>query len=305
MQYRIVHTTTYKYAQPVELSAHILRLRPRADVTQKLLSFAVEVSPQPIGAYDSVDLDGNATYKYQFKGETDHLSFQVTSEVETCRSNPFNFVLDNYAVNLPIDYPASVLNALQPYLRHGMSSSVDAIAAQLAQEVYLESNANVVQFLTNLNQKINSSCKQVIRETGAPFPAGLTWTQKVGSCRDFTVLFMACCRSLGLAARFVSGYQEGDPDDPEQHLHAWAEVYLPGAGWRGYDPTLGLAVADHHIALVASATPALAAPITGKIKTANIKADMHYDLTIDRIQRPSMSGMQQPKMQQQQQQSQS
>jgi transglutaminase-like putative cysteine protease len=285
MQYRIIHTTTYKYAQPVELSSHILRLCPRADVAQKLLNFAVEVSPEPIGVYELADLDGNAAHKYQFQGLTDRLSFRVTSEVETYRSNPFNFVLDAYAVELPIDYPSSVLNALQPYLwRHGVTTSVDAIAAQLAQEVYLDSNANVVMFLSNLNQKINSSCQQVIRETGAPFPAGLTWAQKVGSCRDFTVLFMECCRAVGLAARFVSGYQEGDPDSSEQHLHAWAEVYLPGAGWRGYDPTLGLAVADHHIALVASATPTLAAPITGRIKTPNVKAEMHYDLSIDRIE---------------------
>jgi transglutaminase-like putative cysteine protease len=284
MQYQIVHTTTYKYAQPIELATHILRLRPRCDVTQQLLSFAVEVTPEPIGGYETVDLDGNTTYKYQFKGATELLSVRATSTVETQRINPFNFVLDGYAVELPIDYPSSILNALQPYLwRHGVSTSIDAIATQLAQEVYLASNANLVAFLSELNSTIHNSCGYVVRETGAPLPAGITWSQKVGSCRDFAVLFMECCRAVGLAARFVSGYHEGDPDVAEQHLHAWAEVYLPGAGWRGYDPTLGLAVADRHIALVSSATPALAAPITGKIKTPNVRSEMHYDLRIERL----------------------
>ncbi|AFY70154.1 transglutaminase domain-containing protein [Thalassoporum mexicanum PCC 7367] len=304
MQYRITHTTTYKYSQPVELSSHIVRLRPRCDVAQKLLSFDVEITPTPVGAYKSVEIDGNANYKYQFEGKTELLRFQVTSGVETQRSNPFNFMLDAYAVELPIDYPSSILNALQPYLwRHGVSTSIDAIATQLAQEIYLASNANVVTFLSELNVKINSSCEYVIRETGSPLPAGVTWSQKVGSCRDFAVLFIECCRAVGLAARFVSGYHEGDPDEPEQHLHAWAEVYLPGAGWRGYDPTLGISVADQHIALVASATPALAAPITGRLKTPNVQSQMHYDLTIERIEQiqQSQSGMQQqlPGMQQQ------
>jgi transglutaminase-like putative cysteine protease len=85
----------------------------------------------------------------------------------------------------------------------------------------------------------------------------------MGSCRDFTVLFMEACRAVGLAARFVSGYEEGDSTVLERDLHAWAEVYIPGGGWRGFDPTHGLAVADRHVALVASAFPQFTAPVTG------------------------------------------
>lgn len=90
---------------------------------------------------------------------------------------------------------------------------------------------------------------------------------------------METCRAVGLAARFVSGYQEGDPNAAERHLHAWAEVYLPGAGWRGYDPTHGLAVADGHIALVASALPKSAAPVTGGVR-GRARSELSYKLSI-------------------------
>ncbi|MFM7576061.1 MAG: transglutaminase-like domain-containing protein, partial [Microcystaceae cyanobacterium] len=95
--------------------------------------------------------------------------------------------------------------------------------------------------------------------------AGITWRNKRGSCRDLTILFMEVCRTMGLAARFVSGYQEGDQATEDWELHAWAEVYLPGGGWRGYDPTHGLAVSDRHIALVASPNPQDCAPVTGEM----------------------------------------
>jgi transglutaminase-like putative cysteine protease len=95
------------------------------------------------------------------------------------------------------------------------------------------------------------------------------------------VLFVEACRAIGLAARFVSGYQEGDTDSTDRHLHAWAEVYVPGGGWRGYDPTQGLAVADRHITLVASPLSRYAAPISGSFQQSNgAQSTMTYKLTI-------------------------
>ena len=91
---------------------------------------------------------------------------------------------------------------------------------------------------------------------------------------------MEACRAIGLAARFVSGYQEGDLDSSDRHLHAWAEVYLPGAGWRGYDPTQGRVVADRHIALVASALSRYAAPLSGAFQPGGVQSSMTYELTI-------------------------
>jgi transglutaminase-like putative cysteine protease len=165
---------------------------------------------------------------------------------------------------------------------------------QLAQEISPQVNGNTVAFLSELNQRIYQTCQHSIRETGSPLPAGITWTSQAGSCRDFTVLFMEVCRAIGLAARFVSGYQEGDLDSNDQHLHAWAEVYLPGAGWRGYDPTQGLAVADRHIALVASPIAQAAAPISGSFQQpGGVESVMAYQLIIQALSAEIVTSSQQ------------
>ncbi len=119
--------------------------------------------------------------------------------------------------------------------------------------------------LQTLVQRLYKECSYTMREEGMPWEAGVTWRRKQGSCRDLTVLFMEVCRAMGLAARFVSGYEVGDEETSQWELHAWAEVYLPGAGWRGYDPTHGLAVGDRHIALAANPLPQYCAPVKGAV----------------------------------------
>jgi transglutaminase-like putative cysteine protease len=192
--------------------------------------------------------------------------------------------MEPWVSRLPIDYPASLLLQLQPYLTGQNAlygTSIDPIALQLAQEVNHAVSGDTVNFLGTLNQRIHEACRYLIRETGTPLSPGITWSEKQGSCRDLTVLFVEVCRAIGLAARFVSGYQEGDLDQDDRHLHAWAEVYLPGAGWRGYDPTHGLAVSDRHIALVASAVSNYAAPISGNFSQGgNVQSTIHYQIQI-------------------------
>jgi len=296
--YKTTHATTYTYERPVTLSPHVLRLRPRSDVAQTLHRFSLETDPQPVRVVENIDLDGNAELRLWFAEEAiATLTITTTSAVETFRTNPFDYLVEPWAAQLPINYPTSLLTQLRPYLSGQFlpfASSVDPVAVQLAQAVWQDTN-NTVSFLTALNQRIHESCKYTIRETGEPFPAGITWTQKAGSCRDLAVLFAETCRAIGLAARFVSGYQSDEPKDEsketakpqEHHLHAWAEVYLPGAGWRGYDPTQGLAVADHHIALVAHPSPRQTTPIVGSIKHGvGTKSEIQYHLSITSSQFP-------------------
>lgn len=290
MLYKICHSTTYTYNQPVVLKPHTLRLRPRCDSWQKLHSFALWVEPKPVQVSQFTDLDGNAIAQIWFQGVTEHLKLQVTAEVETHRINPFDYLLEPWATKLPIDYPASLLSQLQPY-RQSYEMGADSAIAQLAQELYQNVQGETIPFLGALNQRLYETCEQIIRETGDPWPAGITFRQKQGSCRDVVVLFMEVCRAVGLAARFVSGYQEGDPDTEQRDLHAWAEVYLPGGGWRGYDPIQGLAVADRHVALVASPLPQYTTPVVGNFapvqpslehgKAAQSQMDVH--LSINRI----------------------
>jgi transglutaminase-like putative cysteine protease len=288
VRYRITHLTTYTYDRPVTLSPHTLRLRPRSDVTQKLDRFALEFNPEPKRISDNADLDGNTITKVWFPDTgIKELSIQATSEVETFRENPFDYLLETWATQLPIDYPASLLSQLQPYLSGQfpqVTGPIDPAATQLAQELWQATAGNTVSFLTELNQTIHSNCGYTLRETGSAFPPGITWRKKTGSCRDYAVLFVEVCRAIGLAARFVSGYQEGDPDRDDRQLHAWAEVYLPGAGWRGYDPTQGIAVANQHIALVATPTSKNSEPVSGILKEAGAQSKMEYKLTIRPIE---------------------
>ena len=280
MLYKIVHVTTYNYSKPVDLDPHIVRLRSRSCGFQSLRSFALEVTPEPAGISEVLDWEGNNTIKLWFKQPTNQLSVKITSEVETYCTNPFNYLLEPWAASLPItDYPAPMQAHLAPYLQQ----IVTPVIIDLAQEVWQAVNGETVSFLRELNQRIYENCQQTVRETGDPLPAGITWKQKLGSCRDMAIIFIEGCRAMGLAARFVSGYQEGDINQEERHLHAWAEVYLPGAGWLGYDPTQGLAVSDRHIALVASSIPRYAAPISGNFRGAGARSDIQYTLSIQTL----------------------
>lgn len=280
MLYQIVHQTTYTYSKSVDLESHVIRLRARSCGDQTLRNFSLEVTPEPVGFSDILDWEGNSIIKVWFSQPTNQLKITIRSEVETHCTNPFRYILEPWATKLPIiDYPAPMLAHLQPYLQ----PTVDPVMVQLAQAIWQETGGNSIAFLSELNQRIYDTCKQIVRETGDPLPAGITWNQQLGSCRDMAVIFMEVCRAVGLAARFVSGYQEGDPDQEDRHLHAWVEVYLPGAGWRGYDPTQGLAVSDRHIALVASAIPRYCAPISGSFRGGNAQSDIQYHITIQTV----------------------
>ncbi|OCQ95952.1 transglutaminase [Oscillatoriales cyanobacterium USR001] len=280
MLYKIIHITTYNYSEFVNLDIHIVRLRSRSSSFQSLRAFSLEVTPQPAGISDVLDWEGNNTIKLWFTQPTNQLKIKITSEVETHCTNPFNYLLEPWAIQLPItDYPAPVLAHLAPYLQ----PIITPVIVELAQEIWQQTNGKTVNFLSQLNQRIYDNCQQTIRETGDPLPAGITWNQKLGSCRDMAIIFIEACRAVGLAARFVSGYQEGDKNQKERHLHAWPEVYLPGAGWLGYDPTQGLVVSDRHIALTASAIPRNAAPISGSFKGFGATSDMQYTLSIETI----------------------
>lgn len=280
MLYHIVHTTDYNYQQSVTLMPHTIRLIPRSDAEQKVHQFSVEIDPKPTGICYNSDLEGNVVLQAWFNEPTNFLQIKVNSQVETLRENPFDYLLEPFALKLPIDYSTSLLTQLSPYLQRDYLGNIDPIAYQLAQEILVASDYQTNSFLSKLNQQIYDNCQYLIRETGDPLPAGITWKEKSGSCRDFAVLFMEICRAVGLAARYVSGYQEGDPDQIERDLHAWVEVYLPGAGWRGYDPTHGLAVSDRHIPLVASAFPNYTVPISGSFSPPGTPFSMTPKISI-------------------------
>ena len=270
MHYRITHTTTYRYSAPVQLRPHILRLCPRSDGMQWLQKFDITLSPENIEQTYFSDASGNTCLRLTFSSLLDSLHIRTVSEVKTTRENPFDYLAEPWAAQFPIDYPSSLTVQLRPYWEMPLGWGVDdAIAPEvikLAHTILQEVNNNVGYFLTRLTQLIPEKCVYQQRLEGMPYPAAVTLSKQMGTCRDFTVLFMAVCRAVGLAARFVSGYQEGDLKNASHDLHAWAEVYVPGGGWRGFDPTLGLAVSDRHVAIAAATDPRDAAPVSGALQ---------------------------------------
>jgi transglutaminase-like putative cysteine protease len=151
----------------------------------------------------------------------------------------------------------------------------------LAEQIRECARGEAVPFLARLVETICERFKVIHREKGGPWPPATTIEQRQGACRDLAALFIDICRSVGLAARFVSGYQEGDADQDKRYMHAWAEVYLPCAGWRGFDPTHGLAVTDRHVAVAAAADPQHATPVTATFRGSNVEAEMSANVVIE------------------------
>ncbi|KAB7733047.1 transglutaminase family protein [Rudanella paleaurantiibacter] len=260
MHLHVRHTSTYQYNGPVALNPHTLYLYPRMYPYQRLIAYELIIDPVPSKVVRNVDVEGNVQQVVYFHGPTQRLSVTADMVLQSDDFNSFDFVIFPFeSKKLPgFRYQAGVESLLHPYLdRTGVTAEVELWARRLA----AGANWETVPFLSVLNQTIRGFAYEK-REHGAPNAPEDTLQARRGSCRDYTTLFMAACRSLGLAARFVSGYLFGNPQQ-EHELHAWAEVYLPGAGWRGFDPTEGSVVNNRHIFLTSTARPELAAPIAG------------------------------------------
>lgn len=282
MIFRIRNTTTYQYDRAVFLEPHMIRLLPRADGGQRLVNSELTIEPTPMLETRCLDVESNHVASAWFQNLHDHLTVRTDCTVETFRDNPFDYVLDSATAGLPIAYPEDLQRALalyrlrEPESGQGEDDPVGAFAAT----VLAEAEGNTVNFLIGLTQRLFERTTVEVREDGNPYAARDTLATARGACRDLAVLFMDCARWAGLAARFVSGYHEGDPDVPDWHLHAWAEVYLTQAGWRGFDPTLGLTVADRHVAVAAGHHPLRAAPVTGTFR-GDAQSTLHYQVDID------------------------
>jgi transglutaminase-like putative cysteine protease len=278
MRYKITHTTRFAYSGPVFLDPHTVRLRPRCDCTQRLLRYTLDVDPPAAGWTESVDLDGNTVASLWFEGVRETCAITASAEVDTLRSNPFDYLVSGEAVRIPFRYPGSLARLLEPY-RTGYDG--DPAVKRFAEETAEEAGGQTLPFLTRLSERIAGECRAVVREAGDPLPAPETLSGRRGACRDLAVLFISACNATGLAARFVSGYHL-DPDSaPDRHLHAWAEVYVPGGGWRGYDASLGLAVADRHVAVAAGATHETVRPITGTFRGTGVRSRMEAAIVVE------------------------
>jgi transglutaminase-like putative cysteine protease len=279
MRFEIEHSTCYTYSNPVSLSPQTIRLQPRGDGSQHLLNFECLIEPTPRLVTNLMDLEGNVVTRAWFDRPTDYFKVQTRFNLETLRRDPFDYLPETHFQRWPIAYPEDLEGHLTPYLNtETPNTAVIALSNAIATAV----NFEALPFLEAVNQYIHETIKGEIRETGSPQTPDLTLNRRRGACRDLAVLFMAICRQQGFACRFVSGYQARTTRSHQErrYLHAWAEVYIPGGGWRGYDQTRGQAVADAHVALAAARIPKGATPIGGSFTGAQVQSQMDVSLKI-------------------------
>ncbi len=266
------HLTHYRYDRPVGLSPQIVRLRPAPHCRTRILSYSLRVAPADHFINWQQDPEANFLARLVFPDETRELRIEVDLVAEMSVYNPFDFFLAPYAEKAPFKYESTERRELAPYLvRLPVSPLVAAYLAGVSTEP-----RRTIDFLVDLNRRVAGDIRYLIRlEPGVQSPEE-TLEKRSGSCRDSAALLVQLLRHLGLAARFVSGYliqlvpdvkSLDGPSGPSQDftdLHAWCEVYLPGAGWIGLDPTSGLLAGEGHIPLACTPEPSGAAPVVGR-----------------------------------------
>ncbi len=270
------HRTTYDFAEPVSVAPHVVRLRPAPHTRTPIEAYSLEVSPKNHFLNWQQDPFGNWMARLVFPEKVTTLDIRVGLVADLMVINPFDFFVEEYAARFPFVYDNSLHADLFPYLRPVEDAeSVEAFRATLPDPGDQPGGMVTVDFLAALNAAVHHGVAYSVRmEAGVQSPDE-TLARKIGSCRDSAWLLVALLRQYGLAARFVSGYlvqlaadQKAldGPSGPQQDftdLHAWAEVYLPGAGWVGMDPTSSLFAGEGHIPLSATPHPSSAAPIEG------------------------------------------
>ncbi|PWJ60282.1 transglutaminase-like putative cysteine protease [Dyadobacter jejuensis] len=264
MNLYVRHTLQYSYSNAVALEPQTLYLYPKSYPHQMLLEYDLQIDPLPSKVVRNVDAEGNVQQMAYFSDNRVHqLSVVATMVVSSKPFNVFDFVHYPFNTkNLSFLYEDRIYKYLAPYLsRMDVTDAVAAFANQVAQDAQWRT----VPFLVNLSKYIHQNFVYSQRTFGDALPPHYTLLQQAGSCRDFARLYIACCRSMGIAARFVSGYLYGNPMQAHE-LHAWVEVFLPGAGWRGFDPTEGKAMVNNHICMGASADYDQLAPVMGSFK---------------------------------------
>ncbi len=281
MKLKVTHQVQYVYSKEVFVEPTVLRLKPRDDFSQKLESYQLHLNPSPSGRSEGLDLYNNPVTLFWHTGNLARWEGSTSFTIETLLNNPFNYLItDPQVLKLPSRYAKENRLALAPYL---FRPEPDAGVDQMAEQLLTESDDNTLSFLYHMTDTLHRDIQPVIRLVGDALPPGKTLRRKEGACRDLAVLFIDLCRSLGIAARFVSGYKYDPGSKDSFELHAWAEVFLPGAGWRGYDPSLGLAVADTHIALASGPGPVEAAAVTGTFRGSDVLSKLSYQVEIENL----------------------
>ncbi|MEM9234176.1 MAG: transglutaminase family protein, partial [Pseudomonadota bacterium] len=289
----LTHRTRYDYDRLITMGPQVVRLRPAPHSRTAISSYGLSITPQEHFLNWQQDPFGNYMARLVFPERTKSFEVIVDLVVDMTPINPFDFFLEESATETPFFYDDETRKELGPYLELiPGGQKFEALVAR-EHENWLRGDENTNDFLVSINQRLEHAIQYTTRmEPGVQTPEE-TLEKALGSCRDSSWLLVALMRRLGIAARFVSGYLiqlkadevvldgPSGPDTDFTDLHAWAEVYLPGAGWIGLDPTSGLLTSEGHIPLAATPSPQSAAPISGGHEACEVEFD--FDMSVTRI----------------------
>jgi uncharacterized protein (DUF2126 family)/transglutaminase-like putative cysteine protease len=294
------HRTSYTFDRPVRVYPHVVRLRPAPHSRTPIEAYSLRIEPADHFINWQQDAVGNFLARLVFPSPINRLSITVGLIADLKVINPFDFFIEDWAETWPaggLSYPKALADDLEPYMRpvdeNGDGSGPGELVTDWVRDFRVRDGTRTIDFLVALNQAVNTDVGYSVRmEPGVQTP-DVTLRTGIGSCRDSSWLLVSILRQFGLAARFVSGYLVQLASDVEAidgpsgpaadftDLHAWAEVYIPGAGWIGLDPTSGLFAGEGHIPLAATPHPASAAPITGG--TDPCQSVLEFSNTVTRI----------------------
>lgn len=277
------HRTSYTFDRLVKVYPHVVRLRPAPHSRTPIEAYSLQVEPADHFINWQQDAFGNFVGRLVFPNRATSLSITVGLIADLKVINPFDFFIEEWAETVPFTYPDNLLEDLKPYLRP--VDDADELTATWVRDFEVVPGTGTIDFLVALNRAVNADVGYSVRlEPGVQAP-DFTLRTGIGSCRDSAWLLVAILRRMGFAARFVSGYLVQLSADIEAldgpsgpvadftDLHAWTEVYIPGAGWVGLDPTSGLLAGEGHIPLSATPHPESAAPITGAVEPCETTLD--------------------------------
>jgi transglutaminase-like putative cysteine protease len=264
MRLQITHTTVYRYQNQVTLGPHRLMVRPREGHQLTIESSRLEIYPAHSLRWVQ-DVYDNSIAVVSFNRTSDELRILSEVTVKHFESNPFNFLLAPSAVKYPFELEAHERAEVSPF--QVLLYPTDEAAVQTWLKTFWQSGQTVdtLSLLMNVNQSIRRDFTYIRREEpGVQTPAE-TLLKRSGSCRDYATLLMEAARILGFGARFVSGYIHQPDASGQDHgaTHAWTDIYLPGAGWKGFDPTGGILACDIHVPVAVARQPSGAAPVSG------------------------------------------
>ncbi|BBO83116.1 transglutaminase [Desulfosarcina ovata subsp. sediminis] len=262
-RYNILHRTFYNFSGLVSLGPHILRLRPREDHDLRIESSALTITP-PASLLWYRDVEGNSVAVATFELPTNQLVVESEVVIHQYNEAPLEFLVADYAINWPFTYRSDDAILLAPYMTIQENENRTQLDEWVGNCWQPGERIETYTLLNRICAYIHQTLKYQIREEPGIQTAEQTLAYGTGSCRDFAVLFVEAMKSLGVASRFVSGYLHAKPSTANfGATHAWAEVYLPGAGWKGLDPTIGKIVGTDHIAVAVARMPETISPISG------------------------------------------